>query len=314
MYKDTLNNYGADKSVKELQVEVELQRLNNHTPEEDQTDQEDDDDEDAEDQETDQTPDLTDYQLARDREPRTRTKPLRFRDESNMASYAFKASLVARGFTQRTGIDDNKVFSPVVRHTSIRVILALTACKDYELEKLDVKTAFLHGNPEEVIYMRQPPGYEQGNKVYFLKKSLYGLKQSPRQWYKRFDEYMLSNGFKRSSYDSCVYYRSYAPGVRHEGARGSKEDSWYGYRQGSESQDSEGVTIRVRDCALEMMSKVPYANAVGSLMYLMVCTRPDIAYAVLFIPTSEFPAKQPALHPHPFCHSCSYKTLPFNLL
>ncbi|GKC55658.1 retrovirus-related pol polyprotein from transposon TNT 1-94 [Tanacetum coccineum] len=60
--------------------------------------------------------------------------------------------------------------------------------------------------------MRQPPRYKQGNKVCLLKKSFYGLKQSPRQWYKRFDEYMLSNGFKRSSYDICVYYMSYAPG------------------------------------------------------------------------------------------------------
>ncbi|GJQ96508.1 retrotransposon protein, putative, ty1-copia subclass [Tanacetum coccineum] len=192
MYKDTLKNYdaGTNKSVEELQVEVELQRLNNHTPEEDQTDQEDGDDEDAGDQEIDQTPDLTDYQLAQDREPRTRTKPLRFY-ESNMVAYAFvaaeeedtheplthqdavpcedsskyKASLVAHRFTQRAGIDYIEVFSPVVRHTSIRVILALTACKDYELEQLDVKTAFLHENLEEVIYMWQPPGYEQGNKA-----------------------------------------------------------------------------------------------------------------------------------------------------
>ncbi|GJU77961.1 zinc finger, CCHC-type containing protein [Tanacetum coccineum] len=259
-------------------VEVELQRLNNHTLEEDQIDQEDGDDEDAWDHETDQTPDLTDYQLARDRERRTRMKPLRFQDESNMAAYAFaaaeeedthepltyqeavacednskwkaameeemdslrknktwelvdhpagqklvsckwlfkikkgiegvqkpryKARLVARGFTQRPGIDHNEVFSPVVRHASVRVILALTACKDYELEQLDVETAFLHENLEEVIYMKQPSGYEQGNKVCLLKKSLYGLKQSPRQWYRR----------------------SYAPGVQHEGARGSKEDS-----------------------------------------------------------------------------------------
>ncbi|GJZ77014.1 retrovirus-related pol polyprotein from transposon TNT 1-94 [Tanacetum coccineum] len=190
-------------------------------------------------------------------------KPLRFRDESNMAAYAFvaaeeedthepltyheavacednhpagqklvsckwlfkikegiegvqkpryKARLVARGFTQRASIDYNEVFSPVVQHTCIRVILALTACKNYELEQLDVNTAFLHGNLEEVIYMKQPPGYKQGNKVCLLKKSLYGLKQSPRQWYRRFDEYMLSNGFKRSSYKNCVYYRSYAPG------------------------------------------------------------------------------------------------------
>nr|GEU38955.1 retrovirus-related Pol polyprotein from transposon TNT 1-94 [Tanacetum cinerariifolium] len=73
----------------------------------------------------------------------------------------YKARLVARGFTRRVCIDYNEVFSSVVRYTSIRVILALTACKDFELEQLDVKTAFLHGNLEEVIYMRQPPGYEQ---------------------------------------------------------------------------------------------------------------------------------------------------------
>ncbi|GJU93168.1 retrotransposon protein, putative, ty1-copia subclass [Tanacetum coccineum] len=94
MYNNTLKDSGAcnDKSIEELQVEVELQRLNNHTLEGDQTDQEDGDDEDAGDQETDQTSDLTDYQLTQDREPRTRTKPLRFQDESNMAAYAFVAA------------------------------------------------------------------------------------------------------------------------------------------------------------------------------------------------------------------------------
>ncbi|GKA92836.1 retrotransposon protein, putative, ty1-copia subclass [Tanacetum coccineum] len=226
--------FWGDKSVEKLQVEVELQRLNNHTTKEDQIDQGDGDDEDAGDHENDQTPDLTDYQLARDRERRTRTKPLRtwvlvdhpagqklvsckwlFKIKEGIEGVQrprYKERLVARGFTQRACIDYNEVFLLVVRHTSIRVILALTACKDYELEQLDVKTAFLHGNLEEVIYMRQPPGYEQGNKVCLLKKSRYGLKQSPRQWYRMFDEYMLSNGFKRSSYNSCVYYRSYAPG------------------------------------------------------------------------------------------------------
>ncbi|GJS53039.1 retrotransposon protein, putative, ty1-copia subclass [Tanacetum coccineum] len=93
MYKDTLEAFsaGTDKSVEELNVEVKLQGLNNHTLEEDQThqDQEDGDDLDARDQETNQTTDLTDYQLVRDREPMARTKPLRFRDKSNMAPYVF---------------------------------------------------------------------------------------------------------------------------------------------------------------------------------------------------------------------------------
>ncbi|GKB77841.1 retrotransposon protein, putative, ty1-copia subclass [Tanacetum coccineum] len=91
----------------------------------------------------------------------------------------------------------------------------MTACEDYELEQLDVKTAFLHGNLEETIYMRQPLGFEKGtgNKVCFLKKSLYGLKQSPRQWYKRFDVYMISNGFSRNNYDICVYFKEFAPGM-----------------------------------------------------------------------------------------------------
>ncbi|GKF87492.1 retrovirus-related pol polyprotein from transposon TNT 1-94, partial [Tanacetum coccineum] len=80
VYKDTLKDSGAgiDTSVKELHVLVELQELNNHTLEDIQTDQEDSDDEDAGDQETEQTPDLIDYQLVRDRESSTRTKPLRF--------------------------------------------------------------------------------------------------------------------------------------------------------------------------------------------------------------------------------------------
>ncbi|GKA01514.1 retrovirus-related pol polyprotein from transposon TNT 1-94 [Tanacetum coccineum] len=232
-----------------------------------------------------------------------------------------------------------------VRHISIRVILALTACKDYELEQLDVKTTFLHGNLEEVIYMRQPSGDEQGNKVCLLKKSLYGLKQSPRQGYKRFDEYMLSNGFKHSSYDNCVYYRCYAPGeyiylllyvddmlisCKSKAEIGSnksllkKKFDMKELREAKKILGMEIVTDRsckiirvsqsgyvsnilnnfridngksvqmplgghfklslkdylVRDCDVERMSKVLYANSVGSLMFLMVCTRQDIVYAV----------------------------------
>ena len=78
------------------------------------------------------------------------------------------------------------------------------------LEQLDVKTAFLHGELEETLYMQPPEGFineSNKNHVCLLKKSLYGLKQSPRQWYKRFDTHMVENGFKRCNYDSCVYFK-----------------------------------------------------------------------------------------------------------
>jgi len=97
----------------------------------------------------------------------------------------YKARLVAKGYSQIPGIDFDDVFSPVVKHSSIRALLSIVAMRDYELEQLDVKTAFLHGELEEDIYMDQPEGFvipEKEHLMCKLKKSLYGLKQSPRQW------------------------------------------------------------------------------------------------------------------------------------
>lgn len=95
----------------------------------------------------------------------------------------YKARLVAKGYSQVHGIDFNDIFSPVVNHNSIHVLLALVAMYDLELEHLDVKTAFLQGELEEKIYMQQHEGFEvEGKKdhICLLKKSLYSLKQSPR--------------------------------------------------------------------------------------------------------------------------------------
>ncbi|GKC75234.1 retrotransposon protein, putative, ty1-copia subclass, partial [Tanacetum coccineum] len=86
---------------------------------------------------------------------------------------------------------------------------------DLELEQLDVKTAFLHGDLEEEIYMSQPEGFVVQPKedyVCKLRKSLYGLKQSPRQWYKRFDSFMVKHGFSRSANDFCVYHKRASSG------------------------------------------------------------------------------------------------------
>lgn len=102
-------------------------------------------------------------------------------------------------------MDFNKVFSPVVKHSSIRILLAITAALDLELDQMDVKTTFLHGNLNEEILMSQPEGFikkRAEENVCLLKRSLYGLKQSPQQWYLRFDDFMLTHGYKRSQYDS----------------------------------------------------------------------------------------------------------------
>ena len=95
----------------------------------------------------------------------------------------FKARLVVKGYSQEKGIDYDEIFSPVVRHISIRSVLALVTSWDTHLEQMDVKTAFLHGDLEEQIYMEQPEGFTQPGKEHLvckLKRSLYGLKQSPR--------------------------------------------------------------------------------------------------------------------------------------
>ena len=123
--------------------------------------------------------------------------------------FCYKACLVAEGYNHKEGVDYNGIFSPVVRHTSICVLLALVEILDMELEQLDVKTVFLHGRLDEGIVIEKHEGFEMEGKenfIYKLKRSLYGLKQSPRQWYKRFDEFIVSHGYIRSSYDSCVYH------------------------------------------------------------------------------------------------------------
>ena len=120
----------------------------------------------------------------------------------------YKARVVAKGYAQKEGIDYNETFAPVAKMTSIRTLLALAAIEDLEVHQMDVKTAFLNGDLEEEIYMDQPEGYAskgQESLVCKLSKTLYGLKQSPRAWYKKIDEYFASQGLKKSHADPNIY-------------------------------------------------------------------------------------------------------------
>jgi hypothetical protein len=122
----------------------------------------------------------------------------------------FKTRLVAKGFTQKEGENYFDTYSPVARMTTIRVLVALAACNDLLIHQMDVKIAFLNGELDKEIYMKQPDGFVapgQEKKVCRLKKSLYGLKQAPKQWHEKFDRNLTSVDFVVDEGDTCVYYR-----------------------------------------------------------------------------------------------------------
>lgn len=232
--------------------------------------------------------------------------------------------------------------------SSLRIILGLAASMDLEIEQFDVKTAFLHGDLEEEIYMEQPEGFKTKGKEHLvckLKKSLYGLKQAPRQWYKKFDSFMMGRGYKRTKSDHCVYVQRFSDGdfiilllyvddmliigrdtnkidrlkkdlsksfamkdmgpvKQMLGMRISRDRKikklWLSQERYIErmlerfnmekakpisSPLANHFKLTNKQCPTserekEEMQKIPYASAVGSLMYAMMCTRPDIAYSV----------------------------------
>jgi histone deacetylase 1/2 len=129
----------------------------------------------------------------------------------------YKTRLVAKGFKQRYGIGYEDTFSPVVKATTIRLILSLAVSQGWYLYQLDVQNAFLHGILEEDVFMRQPPGYankQTPNYVCKLDKALYGLKQAPRAWYARLSQKLQLLGFTPSKSDtSLFFYKSVKFGI-----------------------------------------------------------------------------------------------------
>ena len=118
----------------------------------------------------------------------------------------YKARLCAKGFAQKKNIDYGEIFSPTTRYDSIRVLLAVAAAHNYEIQQFDIKTAFLYGNLSEDIYMSLPDDMNnKPNLVCKLRKALYGLKQAPRCWNHKFNGFLKTYGFQQSDADKCVY-------------------------------------------------------------------------------------------------------------
>ena len=124
----------------------------------------------------------------------------------------YKARYCAKGFTQKCGIDYEETFSPTARMTSFRTILHIAIQNDMSIDQMDVKSAFLHSEIDKEIYVKQPKGYEQyrnGQELCLrLRKSLYGLKQSSRNWNNHLNNFLEGQNFTKSLADPCLYIRS----------------------------------------------------------------------------------------------------------
>ncbi|KAH9660405.1 hypothetical protein KPL70_024186 [Citrus sinensis] len=220
----------------------------------------------------------------------------------------YRARLVVKGCAQKEGINFNEIFSPVVRLTTVRVVLAICATFDLHLEQLDVKTVFVHGELKEEIYMLQPEGFaEKENLVCRLNKSLYGLKQAPRCWYKRFDSFIMSLGYNRLSSDHCAYYKRFEDndfiilllyvddilaGLNKDRIQELKAqlDREFEMKDLGPANKILGMQIhRDRNNRKIWIFQKNYLKKIlrrfnmydlGSLMFAMICTRPDIAQAV----------------------------------
>ena len=117
----------------------------------------------------------------------------------------FKSRFVVKGYSQRKGVDYDDVYAPVVGKTSLRCLMSLAATNNWDIHQMDVKTAFLHGQLDEELYLESPEGFEvPPGKVIKLKKTLYGLKQAPRGWFKTLFSFLHDNGFESNLADPCV--------------------------------------------------------------------------------------------------------------
>lgn len=257
----------------------------------------------------------------------------------------FKARVVLKGYQQRRGVDYTETYSPVVRHSSLKYLLAVAVQRGMKVDQMDAISAYLQGTLYEEIYMEQPPTYEDEenqSKCCRLLKALYGLKQGIRCWNQELDKALKGFGRKKSNYDPCVYFdvkdgcmlivavyvddmllfyddphdadeikkkmnerfkiKDLGPVKHILGMRVTNEKGCCSIDQehyiesvlekfgmsdcnSVDTPMNSTVALTSEDSpqtptAKNEMSNVPYQEAIGCLMYISQCTRPDITFAV----------------------------------
>ncbi|CAI7802036.1 unnamed protein product, partial [Closterium sp. NIES-54] len=217
----------------------------------------------------------------------------------------FKARYVARGFSQRQGVDYFQTFSPTPKMTTLRVLLHVAAQRDYELHSLDFSTAFLQGSLHEEIWLHRPPGFTRSfppGTQWSLRRPVYGLRQAPREWHDTLRTTLAALGFAPSTADPSLFLRTntslppfYILVYVNDLVFATADTAGLAHVK-SELQKRHTCT----DLALPSDESVepsgPYPELVGCLISLMTCTRPDLAYPLSILARYVAPGRHRPEH------------------
>ncbi|CAI7873622.1 unnamed protein product [Closterium sp. NIES-54] len=271
----------------------------------------------------------------------------------------FKARYVARGFSQRQGVDYFQTFSPIPKMTTLRVLLHVAAHRDYELHSLDFSTAFLQSSVHEEIWLRRPPGFTgsfPSGTQWSLRRPVYGLRQAPREWHDTLRTTLAALGFAPSTADPSLFLRTDASlppfyvlvyvddlvfatadtaGLAYVKSELQKRHmctdlgelrSYLGL-QITRDRAQRTITLTQSHMVQQVLQRFgftysspqatplstrhslsalpsdesvessgPYAELVGCLMYLMTCTRPDLAYPLSILARYVAPGRHRPEH------------------
>ncbi|CAI7853568.1 unnamed protein product [Closterium sp. NIES-54] len=216
---------------------------------------------------------------------------------------AFKARYDAQGFRQRQGVDYFQTFSPTPKMTTLRVLLHVAAQRDYELHSLDFHTAFLQGSLHEELWLRRPPGFTESflaGTQWSLRRPVYGLRKAPRKWHDTLKTTLAALGFAPATADPSLFLRTdtslppFYVLVYVDDLVLQRFGFQFSSPQTTPLSTSHSLSAPPLDESVEPSG--PYPELVGCLMYLMTCTRPDLAYPLSLLAGYVAPGRHRKVH------------------
>ncbi|CAI7748898.1 unnamed protein product [Closterium sp. NIES-54] len=215
----------------------------------------------------------------------------------------FKARNVARGFSQRQGVDFFQTFSPTPKMTTLRVLLHVAAQRDYELHSLDFSTAFLQGSLHEGIWLRRPPSFTgsfPAGTQWSLRRPVYGLRHAPHEWHDTLRTTLAALGFAPSTADPSLFLSTdttlppFYVLVYVDDLVLQRVGFTYSSPQSTPLPTGHSLSAPPSDESVEPSG--PYPELVSCLMYLITCTRPDLAYPLSLLARYVAPGRHRKVH------------------